>query len=146
MPLDLMGCEENCWDLEWIPPNSTVVTLMATSTNDCEATDSVNIEVIKKRKVYIPNAFSPNGDGVNDYFTIFGAIPNVHRIEKLIVFDRWGGVVFEKHDFLPNELLNGWDGTFKGKQLSNGVFAYLAEIRFLDDEIVRYTGDISLIK
>ncbi len=90
--------------------------------------------------------FSPNADGVNDYFTIFGDVPNVQRIEKMIIFDRWGGVVFEQKDFLPNQLLEGWDGKFKGKPLNDGVFVYLIEIRFLDDEIIRYTGDISLMR
>ena len=145
-PADLVDCVADCWNLEWVPPNSLSLSLVAYSENDCVASDLVLIEVIKNRKVYIPNTFTPNGDGTNDFFTIFGDIPNVQKIEKMIIFDRWGGVAFEKHDFLPNEQLNGWDGTSNGETLDAGVFVYLVEIRFLDDEVLRYSGDISLIK
>lgn len=145
-PADLIDCEGDCWNLEWVPPNSMTLKMTATSENDCVASDSVSIEVIKNRKVYIPNTFSPNSDGTNDYFTIYGDVPNVQIIEKMIVFDRWGGVVFENYDFLPNEQVDGWDGTSKGETLDNGVFVYLVVIRFLDDEVVRYAGDITLLK
>jgi gliding motility-associated-like protein len=120
--------------------------MIATSENDCITSDSVFIEVIKTRKVYFPNTFTPNSDGTNDYFIVFGDVPNVQKIEKMIIFDRWGGIVFENYDFLPNERLNGWDGASKGETLDNGVFVYLVEIRFLDDEVVWYSGDITLLK
>lgn len=144
-PAESLECSD-CWDLDWIPPNSVGLTLTGFTAENCQTSDSVFITVIKNRKVFIPNVFTPNGDGVNDFFAIFGDIPNVQRIEKLLVFDRWGGVVFQQNDFLPNEILKGWDGAFKGKPMNNGVFAYLAEIRFLDGELVRFTGDVALIK
>ena len=145
-PGELIDCVGDCWVLDWPPPNSMTLSMTAYSENDCIATDSVAIEVTKTRKVYIPNTFTPNGDGTNDHFTVFADIPNVEKIEKMIIFDRWGGVVFENQDFFPNELMEGWDGTSNGEPLDNGVYVYLFEIRFLDGEVLRYSGDISLLK
>ena len=145
-PVSMINCETDCWNLEWIPTNSMNLFLTAVSVENCPASDSTSIEVIKNRKVFIPNSFSPNGDGTNDFFAIYGAISNVQRIEKMIIFDRWGGVVFENHDFAPNDQLNGWDGTTNGKSLDKGIYVYLVDIRFLDNEIVRFSGDIALIK
>ncbi len=98
------------------------------------------------RKVFIPNAFSPNQDGSNDYFTIYGAVPNVTEIESLMIFDRWGELVFEKGAFLPNEPAIGWDGSFRGKIQERGIYTYVTKVRFLDQELVVYSGNITLIR
>jgi hypothetical protein len=47
---------------------------------------------------------------------------------------------------MPNDPLRGWDGTFHNKPVQTGVFAWIAEVRFLDDEVERYSGDITLIR
>ncbi|MBK8492624.1 MAG: gliding motility-associated C-terminal domain-containing protein [Saprospirales bacterium] len=146
-PAGLIDCEPDCQTLDWTPPYSTFLSLTATSSlNDCVASDSIYVDVIKARKVYIPNTFSPNYDGINDYFTIYGAIPNIRQIEQLVIFDRWGEQVFERKIFPPNQLEAAWDGTFQGKPLPEGVYLYFAKIRFLDEEVILYEGDFSLIK
>ena len=62
--------------------------------NGCEREDDILINVLKDREVYIPNAFSPNGDGVNDGFTVFAG-SQVLRVKNLKIYNRWGEVVFE---------------------------------------------------
>lgn len=145
-PSELVNCDDDCENLSFIPSNSAVYALTATSTEGCIASDSISIRVNTVRKVYIPNAFSPNDDGINDRFTIFGAEPNVQQIDQLIIFDRWGGILFEAKEIKPNELSLGWDGTAKGKALPIGTYPYLAKIRFLDNAVLIYDGDVTLVK
>lgn len=98
------------------------------------------------RRVYFPNAFSPNADGINDFFTIYGELPDVVVVENLMIFDRWGNQIHNQSNFLPNEENVGWDGTFKGKLMPVGTYVYVAEVRFLDGETAIYRGDILLVK
>ncbi|MCB0663711.1 MAG: gliding motility-associated C-terminal domain-containing protein [Saprospiraceae bacterium] len=128
------------------PSENGIAVLEVIDSNGCRAIDSVFIELLEVRKVYIPNAFSPNGDGINDIFTIYGDEPNVSGIVQLQVYDRWGDLVFETRKLLPNSEEGGWDGTFAGKELDPGVFTYVAEVLFLDGKVIRYSGDISIVK
>lgn len=129
-----------------MPVSTTVYLLQATTSDGCVTTDSLTVRVHKSENaVYVPNAFSPNGDGINDIFTVFGN-RSVKQIEKLSVFSRWGELVFEKSGFMANDPVTGWDGTFRGKPFTPGVFTWMAEIRFLDDQVIRYSGDLTLIR
>lgn len=142
---DSLTCN-NCLNPESLPINSSYYFLEVISEDGCSGADSVFVEVIKVRKVYLPNAFSPNSDGENDYFTVFGDIPNVQLVEELLVFDRWGGLVFESKGFEPNVGKLGWDGTAKGEALPTGVYTYMLKIRFLDEEVLQYEGSVSLVR
>ena len=104
------------------------------------------VKVTPIRKVFIPNTFTPNADGHNDYFNIYASIPNVQGIEELTILNRWGAVIYQRKDFLPNEINASWDGTYQGKNLESGVYVYLTKIRFLDGKVVRYVGDITLVR
>ena len=145
-PAELIDCSSPCNELDWPPPFSMYVSLSAISEQDCLATDSVFVEVNKVRKAYFPNAFTPNNDGLNDYFTVFGAVPNVQLVKKMAIFNRWGMLIFEKNNFVANEPTEGWDGTLNGKPVENGVYVYAIDIRFLDEEVIRYTGNVTVIK
>ena len=135
-----------CLDPFAMPVITTVYTLQAISVDGCVVMDSLTVRVRKSdTDVYIPNIFSPNGDGINDLFTVFGG-RSVKQIDKLSIFSRWGDHIIERTGFLPNDFMQGWDGTFLGKPLQPGVFTWIAEIRFLDDEVIRYKGDLTLIR
>jgi gliding motility-associated-like protein len=118
---------------------------MLTSVGRCEVRDRVYIEVDAVRHVYIPNAFSPNGDTYNDFFYINGG-DGVERIEQFIIFERRGGTVYERRDIPPNDPTVGWDGTLKGKKLNPQVFVYLAKIRFTDGKTEVFSGDVTLVR
>lgn len=111
----------------------------------CIAEAPITVVVTKPRKIYIPNAFSPNGDGVNDVFYIYGG-KGVERVDKLLIFDRWGELVYEAYNFQASEMGLGWDGTFEGEDLNPGVFTFLVKVRFLDGWVETLTGDINLAK
>ena len=138
----------NCLDCDknFVRPfNTTVYSLTATLDNECSQTDSLTINVFDKRNVYIPNAFSPNGDGHNDRLSIFTG-PEVAQVLSFRVFNRWGAVVSELNNFQANQIGVGWDGSFKGKEMNVGIYVWIAEVQFLDGEIIRYKGDVLLLK
>ncbi len=125
------------------PLNDAAYFLTVTSIDDCSTSDSINVFVNKIRDVFIPNAFSPNGDGANDYFFI-NANKSVALIKNMKIFNRWGAVVFEGNDLPPNDFSYGWNGFFKGKLASSGVYIWMAEIEYLDGEIIQLSGDLTI--
>jgi len=144
MSPDLLSCYD-CLRA-WITPlNQTFVTLEIISPEGCTATDRVDIVVRKDRNIYIPSAFSPNGDGRNDHFTIYGG-KGVEKVNYLRVFDRWGETVFAADELPLNFDAMGWNGTFKGKTLEAGVFIFVAEIEFTDGYVEKYSGDVTILK
>lgn len=142
----LIDCRAGCSSFEWLPTNTMLISLTAISNRGCEAGDSLSVIVNLIRDLFIPNIFSPDFDGYNDYFTVFGSSPTVQAVEQLLVFDRWGSLVFEQENLPFNSPGAGWDGRFKGKELPAGVYTYLAKVRFLDGEIVAYAGEVTLVR
>jgi gliding motility-associated-like protein len=143
-PAESLSCAD-CSNPEAFPVNTTTYTVTVLDNNGCPATDEVTITVLKNRPLYIPNGFSPNGDGKNDGFTLFAG-PGVRRIQELKIFNRWGGLVFEADDFLPNDPSLGWDGTFKGQPAQVGVYAYYAKVEFIDDVSILVEGDVQIVR
>jgi gliding motility-associated-like protein len=107
--------------------------------------DSCRVIEISK-DVFIPNVFSPNNDGINDWFFISSAEGALSTITFLRIYDRWGGLVSEVFDILPNIQENGWDGTENGKSLMPGVFVWVAELKFTDGTSEISSGDVTLIR
>ncbi|MFT4663277.1 MAG: gliding motility-associated-like protein [Gammaproteobacteria bacterium] len=115
------------------------------SITGCTLRDTMQIAVDKPRNIYIPNAFSPNGDGVNDLFFPYGDI-SAERVNHFRIYDRWGELVHEASDFDLGDPAGGWDGRLKGKLMNPGVFVYIVELRFVDGILKMYKGDVSVIK
>jgi gliding motility-associated-like protein len=114
--------------------------------NRC-GSDSARIKVAFEdcERVYFPTVFSPNGDRINDFFYIQDG-GNVATIKSLKVFDRWGGIVFQAVDVLPNVESAGWDGHFKNVLLAPDVYVYVAEIVFKNGEAAIKKGNITLVR
>ncbi|MEM8908667.1 MAG: gliding motility-associated C-terminal domain-containing protein, partial [Bacteroidota bacterium] len=113
--------------------------------NGCTASDELTVQVEKERAVFIPNVFSPNGDGQNDVFQIF-ADPTIRQVNVFKVFNRWGAEVFSDRNFQPNDPTHSWDGRLRGEQLNPAVFVYFAEIEFLDGIKMIFKGDVTLVR
>ncbi|HEY3384920.1 MAG TPA: T9SS type B sorting domain-containing protein, partial [Saprospiraceae bacterium] len=124
------------------------VTLTATlyDVNGCTATDEMLIFVNKERRVYIPNVFSPNGDGINDIFYVFGDEDQITTVKKFVIYDRWGEMMHEATDFNPNDQGRGWDGKFNDEFMNPGVFVFAAEVEFIDGITKLYTGSVTLMR
>jgi gliding motility-associated-like protein len=143
-PSNSFDCSD-CLSPTFLPLNDGNYTLFVSSEDDCTTTDSITITVNKFRHFFAPNAFSPNFDGHNDYFNLHGG-SEVELIKKLTVFNRWGAVVFNGIDLESSVDLQGWDGTFNGKPVNPGVYVWVAEIQFLDGEVISYSGDLTITK
>ncbi|GJM31555.1 MAG: hypothetical protein DHS20C18_05560 [Saprospiraceae bacterium] len=127
------------------PIQSTTYTLTAVDANGCTISDVITLFVNRERSVYIPNIFTPNDDGVNDFFGIFGG-KDVVTVKIFRIFDRWGNLMYENGPFAPNDMTYGWDGKFQGKPMNTAVFVYYAELEFVDGETEIYKGDITLMR
>lgn len=112
----------------------------------CEARASTQLNINRIIPVYAPTAFSPNGDKINDTFTLFANVKNVLKINYLRVYDRWGTLLFEGFDLNPNVESVGWDGTFRGEPLNPAVFVWNAQILRVDGEKENLKGDVFLEK
>jgi gliding motility-associated-like protein len=134
----------NCFEID-VNDIFETTTLIFNLNNGCNDSASVTITVNPTESVFVPNAFTPNGDGMNDVFTVYGSV-DVQRVNRLLIFDRWGELVYEATDFPPNDLSNGWDGSFKGKKLNPAVFVFYAEITLVNGEVVTRKGDVTLIR
>lgn len=122
--------------------------LKVTNSNGCMAFADIFVEVDANRNVYIPNAFSPNRDGRNEDFRVF-ACQGVQRVVNVAIYDRWGGLVFQADDLPPNCLdgIQLWDGTAaNGKPVNSGVFVYIVQVAFLDNNQLTYRGDVTVIR
>lgn len=136
------------------PANSQEYTLVVVNENGCDASASVFVELDANRNVFVPNIFSPNDDGINDYFQVF-ACKGVRSINTIRIFDRWGGLLYEEMDLRP-DCLNGttpsgaspgWEGRGLDDQLMPaGVYVYMIEVEFLDDVKLTYRGDVTIVR
>ena len=140
-----LSCAD-CLKPDASPTSSTTYSLTIIGTNGCQASAQVYIEVEKSRKVYIPNAFTPlNKDGNNDIFKVYAPQEQVQQVSSFKIFNRWGELVYEASEFLPNDPNIGWDGSFRGEMLQPGVFVYFIEMIYIDGEVINYKGDVSII-
>ncbi len=120
-------------------PGEYYVVLTAFASNGCSDTaQSPVIIILGEPKPWIPSAFTPNNDGNNDLFRIYGI-----AIAKLDfrVYDRWGELVFQTNDYSV-----GWDGSFHGLKSSTDVYVYVAEIEMYSGEKYILKGDVTLIR
>lgn len=111
----------------------------------CVALDSVYIRVAKDRSVFTPNIISANSDGSNDRFYLFGN-PLGASGQFLKIYDRWGNLVFQTSDFILNDSDYGWDGTFKGRDVAQGVYTWVASVAYLDGYEQILKGDVTVIR
>ena len=123
-PADYLNCT-NCANPVSIPLAEKIYTLTVTNNNGCIATATVQLKVqCDQSRVFIPGAFSPNGDGKNDVFSVMG----ISVVKHMIIYNRWGTPVYERSNYIASERSSGWDGTYKGDPLPAGTYAYFAEM------------------
>ncbi len=142
------------WQYLW-SDGSTGSTLLAdaagfysvtvTDASGCTASDAISLRFIQKNAVWVPNVFSPNLDGVNDYFGIY-TDNSVREVITFQVYDRWGELCFRRDHFVPFEERDGWDGVYRGKRMKPGVLVWLAEVEYLNGEKGRFKGNVTLLR
>jgi gliding motility-associated-like protein len=147
--------------LMWDPPNSlsciscltpvatpfttTTYRLAASNEGGCITYDQVKVSVLCNRNnIYIPNAFTPNGDNVNDKFYVLG--PGLQSVKSMRIYNRWGNLIYEKSLFNANDRNLGWDGTMNGQKAPPGVYTYAGEVICGDGGIIPVSGIVTLIR
>lgn len=111
----------------------------------CDSMHILILEIKLRGEIFVPNVFSPNGDGVNDHFTIYSS-PEIRIIDRLRLYNRWGELMFDRLKFEPNVGHNGWDGYFKEQPVIPGVFVYVVEWTDLKGDRHAKSGDATLVR
>ncbi len=143
-PLDSFLTCKKCLDPEILPPGETTYSITVTDSNGCTDTDEVTFYVNIVRPFYAPDIFSPNDDGVNDFFNVFGG-KAIKRLELLEIYDRWGNLIYQGSPDI-NDPTQGWDGRFNDQPVNPGVYAWVAKVLYVDNVTLHFAGDITVIR
>ncbi|UAY50815.1 sugar-binding protein [Ferruginibacter albus] len=121
-----------------MPDTATVVKVTAKSDAGCVTTAEIAIAVLRPYDFWVPNSFTPNDDGMNDYFSVYGT-----TVKKglLRIYNQWGQLIYETTD-----IKRGWDGKFKGVPQPVGVYAYVVFAEMYDGNSVTDKGFLNLIR
>ncbi|MBC8032610.1 MAG: PKD domain-containing protein [Chitinophagaceae bacterium] len=127
------------------PKFSTEYTVKVIDNNTCTSSKMIQlITVCNNINYFVPNTFSPNGDGSNDWFYPRGTF--VNNIQSLRIFNRWGQQVFERRNFAANDMNAGWNGLYNGKPATADVYVYILELVCDNAQIVPIKGNLTLIR
>jgi gliding motility-associated-like protein len=119
--------------------NGITYKLTARTINGCQATDDINIKVFVQADIYVPNAFTPNKDGLND--VLRPVLVGIKELKYFAVYNRYGQQVYITT--VPGK---GWDGTVKGEMQNTGAFAWTAEAIDYKGNVIKKNGMAILIK
>jgi len=127
------------------PKATTTYTLQVSNEGNCSASNNITIQVIcGAGQIFIPNTFSPNGDGMNDVF--FPRGNGIYSVRSFRIFNRWGQLVFERTNTTANKSADGWDGQYQGRPLNTDVYIYQIEVVCDNNQIIPLQGNITLIR
>jgi gliding motility-associated-like protein len=121
--------------------------IICTGTNvyGCNTIDTISIKTFcPNSEIFIPNAFSPDGDGINDVLFVQGT--GIKIIKSFKIYSRWGELVFEKTNFMPGDISSGWDGKIRGKAAAQDVFVYICEAICEKGIPATFKGNVAVLK
>lgn len=142
-PFTQLSCE-TCIAPIFTGVSSQDYVLTGSSEHGCQARDSLRIVVVDECPIAIPNVFSPDGNGINDFFTI-STPPCIKTVHSCQIFDNLGELVFSKYAFKPEDEPQLWNGEFHGKIMNTNVFVYTIDIETIDGKRFRLIGDLTLL-
>jgi gliding motility-associated-like protein len=141
---DSVSCAD-CFSQVILPTDNRYYYINITALDGCTRRDTVFVRVADPGGLFVPNAFTPDGDGLNDFAEVFTG-NNIDHISSFEVFDRWGNNVFSAFDLSPGDLNGRWNGTYKGQELNPGVYIYLLKAIDIRGSVKLKAGDITLIR
>jgi hypothetical protein len=129
------------------PLAATIYTVKVKDKFDCEATASARIRFNRKIDVYVPNIINmASSHQQNRILGVYGDPRLIKNINYFRVFDRWGTEVYESTTMMPNDQREGWDGTLKNSETMPGTYIYYTEILLYNGEVMRKSGDITVVR
>jgi len=145
IPCEGLSCCD-CPDPDIFPAEEVnTYTVIVTDENGCEARDEIVITTLFDPSFYAPNIFSPNNDGVNDFFNVFADIDARPEYE-LMVYDRWGNLMFNNPAVPLNDIDMGWDGRYMGDVVNPGVYTWMAKLTYINNSSIFYSGDVTVAR
>jgi gliding motility-associated-like protein len=121
------------------PTEPTKYYVQGLGENGCRNIDSVTIKIDYRDNLFVPSAFTPNGDGSNDVFRVVNI--TFQKLQEFRIFNRWGQEIYSTTD--PKK---GWDGSWKGVPQDIGSYQYLIKVAYPDGYIETYKGDVTLVR
>jgi len=143
IPSNGLSCAD-CFSPSANPDETTIYQIVIQDDQNCEYFLQTVVEVIPSSNIFASNVFTPNQDGINDYFLLQSQDPDAKLIE-LQVFNRWGAMVYAENDVILNAM-QGWDGTYQGSSQMAQVCVYHAKIELSDGRIEEMSGDVTIIR
>lgn len=143
-PDENMSCS-TCLSTRIDDPTDSVYVITVVDIYGCQDTAEVRLIRKERPEIYIPNVLNLDSNSGNNTFTIYGN-SEVERILKIKVFDRWGNPVYVAENVPLNVPGEGWDGTFKGKNVEQGVYVYIIEALLVDNTVEAFFGDLTVIR
>ncbi|MCS7035194.1 MAG: gliding motility-associated C-terminal domain-containing protein [Saprospiraceae bacterium] len=111
----------------------------------CVLRDTVSIRVRRQVPIYAPNVFTLHGAWPNNRFFL-SASPGVVQINRMLIANRWGELIYERNNFPPNAPDFGWDGTFRGQEAPPDVYMFWAEVLLWDGRTEIVSGSVALVR
>lgn len=136
------------------PERSMVYYVYATNPTGCVRVDTVRVtlKINREEELYIPDAFTPNDDGVNDLFYVRTSSPSVHSLDYFRIYDKYNALVFDAHVMDNTTLITpenpefGWNGICLGQKAEAGSYRYVIAVRFVDQKVSIFSGTLQLIR
>ncbi len=135
------ACIDNCIR----PTQAAMFTLLATDVSGCVLKDEIRLSVSKKNRVYAPNVFNPDAGEPNNRFFL-SCDRGVVNIKRMFIADRWGELLYDQTDVLPNSPDAGWDGYYRGKVMHPDTYIYWAELERFDGSTFVERGGFALVR
>lgn len=144
-PADLFDCP-GCASPTVSAPRSQTISLAIDNIYGCTDSLVTFVAVDGRVPVFVPNVFTPDGDGQNDFVPVYANPLQVERIISYRVFNRWGAQLWEDKDFAPNDARRGWDGTLNGRLLNEAVYTWTVEVLLTTGETQQESGTVVLLR
>jgi gliding motility-associated-like protein len=160
-PIDFMRQGDSIYNLLWTPSSSLScstcftpfintaisqrIMLRASTLYQCVDSTILDVKAFYQSHISLPNIFTPNGDGRNDYFYVIAG-KQVSRVASFQILSRWGETIFEISNIAPNVIQNGWNGTRRGAPVPQGTYIYLIVIELVGGEKQTYKGNVTVVR
>lgn len=144
-PVNYLSCT-NCIQTQASPPFDIDVYCIVENAAGCRSIDTMRIFVKNDVKIYVPNVFSPDVNGINDQFYLYTDAKLIQEIEAFRVFNKWGDLMYEQFRFPANDPKYGWDGTSAGRPVNPDVYVYFFKVKLISGKELIIKGDVTVIK
>lgn len=144
MPPTGLSCAD-CQSPEATVGTTTTYVVAGISAQGCRDYDTVTLNIFcNSQQVFLPNTFTPNGDGKNDVF--YPRSAGISLIKSFRIYNRWGELLFERSNIEPNDETNAWDGSYKGEHPRSDVFVYVVEAVCSTGQPILIKGDVTIVR